>query len=100
MASRDVAFYLETRGGAVVLQQSVKNVVHGSARRIAQSAMAMSGASSGHKARLKVVGSIEPLQGRANSHRYVATVVAEDTQSEIQLRKGNYVAKARNAGRV
>jgi hypothetical protein len=93
-------FYLDTRGGALILQQTVKNTVHGSAQRIAQAAMSMSGSSSGRKASLKVVGSIEPLGGRAGSERYVATVIAADTQSEIQLRRGNYVAKARNAGRV
>lgn len=98
--ARGEQFYLNTGGGALILQQTVKNVVHASAQRIAQQAMGMSGSSSGRRARLKVVGSVEPLQGRANSHRYVASVIAEDTQSEIQLRNGNYVAKARNAGRV
>ena len=98
--ARSENFFLDTRGGALVMQQMVKNTVHGSAQRIAQAAMSMSGSSTGHKARLKVVGSIEPLRGRANSDRYVATVIASDTQSEVQLRRGNYVAKARSAGRI
>lgn len=93
-------FYLETGGGAFVLQQMTKAVVHGSAQRIARAAMAMSGSSSGHKASLKVVGSISNLKGKANTARYTATIIAADTESEIQMRKGNYVAKARNAGRV
>lgn len=93
-------FFLDTRGGALILQQTVKSVVHGSAQRIAQSAMAMSGAASGHKAKLKVVGSISPLQGKGNSDRYTATIVAEDSETEAQMRHGNYIAKARNAGRV
>ena len=93
-------FYLDTRGGALILQQTVKTMVHGSAQRIAQSAMAMSGSSSGHKAQLKVVGSITPLNGKADSERYTATIIASDSESEIQMRKGNYIAKARSAGRV
>lgn len=93
-------FYLDTRGGALVLQQMAKPIVHASAQRIAQAAMSMSGSSSGHKARLSVVGSVTPLQGKANSERYTATIVASDTESEIQMRKGNYVAKARSAGRI
>lgn len=98
--AKDVDFYLDTRGGALVLQQTVKPFVHASALRIAQAAMAMSGSSSGHKARLKVVGSITPLQGRADSERYTATIIAADTESEVQMRRGNYIAKARSAGKV
>lgn len=93
-------FFLDTRGGALILQQTAKQMVHSSATRIAQAAMAMSGSSTGHKAQLKVVGSIEPLKGKAGSERYTATVIAEDSESEAQLRQGNYVAKARSAGRV
>ena len=93
-------FYLDTGGGALILQQTAKAMVHGSAQRIARAAMAMSGSSSGRKASLKVVGSISNLKGKANSARYTATIIAADSESEIQMRKGNYVAKARNAGRV
>lgn len=100
MARRDVNFFLDTRGGALILQQTVKPMIHGSALRIAQAAMAMSGASTGHKSDLKVVGSITPLQGRGNSSRYTATIIAADSETEAQMRHGNYIAKARNAGRV
>lgn len=93
-------FYLDTRGGALVLQQMAKEVVHSSALKIAQRAMSMSGSRSGHKAVLRVVGSVEPLQGKSQSERYTATIVAADNQTEIQMRKGNYIAKARSAGRV
>lgn len=93
-------FYLETAGGALIMQQTVKSTVHGAAQRIAKAAMSMSGSTSGHKAQIKVVGSIEPLRGRGKSERYVATLIAADDKSEIQLRKGNYVAKAKSAGRI
>lgn len=99
MARRE-NFFLDTSGGALIMQQTAKSMVHSSAQRIARAAMGMSGSSSGHKAQLKVVGSIEPLKGKSKSERYTATIIASDTESEIQMRRGNYVAKARSAGRV
>ena len=98
--ARTEDFFLDTRGGALIMQQTVKATVHGAAQRIAQSAMAMSGSRSGHKAKLKVVGAITPLRGKSNSERYTATIIAEDSETEAQMRQGNYVAKARSAGRV
>ena len=100
MANKKEDFYLDTRGGALIMQQTVKSTVHGAAQRISQAAMAMSGSSTGHKARLKVIGSISPLKGKAESERYTATIIAEDSETEAQMRQGNYIAKARNAGRV
>lgn len=93
-------FYLETRGGALILQETAKNMVHGAAQRIADQATRLSGASTGHKANLNVIGAVENLGGKANSARYVATIVANDTETEAQMRRGGYIAKAKDAGRI
>ncbi len=93
-------FYLETGGGAYVLRIMAKDIVHNSAQKIASAAAKMSGASSGHKARLKVVGTIEGIGGKPDAQRYTATIVAEDSETEAQLRRGGYVQKSINAGRV
>lgn len=95
---KDVGFYLDTDGGAVVLQRMARNIVHNSAEKIAQAAMAMSGSSSGHTASLSVVGEVQG-SGRGGG-RYVAKIVANDAQSEAQMRHGNYIAKAKSAGRI
>lgn len=99
MARRE-NFFLDTRGGAYVLQVMAKDVVHNAAQRIATSAQKMSGAVSGHKASLKVVGSIEGIGGKPDAQRYTATVVAQDSETEAQLRRGGYVQKSINAGKV
>lgn len=99
MARRE-NFYLDTRGGAYVLQVMAKQTVIDSATNIATSAAKMSGSSTGHKAQLKVVGSIEGIGGKPDAKRYTATVIAQDSETEAQLRRGNYIAKALRAGRV
>lgn len=93
-------FFLDTRGGAYVLQVMAKNLVKSSADKIVSTAQKMSGASSGHKAQLKVVGSIEGIGGKPDAQRYTATVVSQDLETEAQLRRGNYIAKAIDAGKV
>lgn len=67
MARRE-NFFLDTRGGAYVLQVMAKDLVHNTAQKIATSAQKMSGAVSGHKANLKVVGSIEGIGGKPDAH--------------------------------
>jgi len=99
MARRE-NFFLDTRGGAYVLQVMAKDLVHNTAQKIATSAQKMSGAASGHKANLKVVGSIEGIGGKPDAQRYTATVVAQDSETEAQLRRGGYVQKSINAGKV
>jgi hypothetical protein len=93
-------FYLEIGGGAVVLQQMAKEVVHNSAMQIAQAATRMSGVTTGHKANLKVTGSIDGIGGKPNAKRYVASIYAADEETEAQLTRGNYIAKAVDAGKV
>lgn len=93
-------FYLDTRGGAYVLQVMAKATVQNAAAKIAAATVQMSGAATGHKANVKTVNSIEGIAGRPEARRATSTIVAMDTPTEAQLRKGGYVQKALSAGKV
>lgn len=99
MARRE-NFYLDTRGGAYVLQVMSKSAVQNAATKIAASIAQMSGSSSGHKANVKVVTSIEGIGGKPDARRATATIVAMDTETETQLRRGGYVQKSISAGKI
>ena len=93
MAKKDVNFWLDTRGGAYVLQVMTKEVVRNSATRIRDRAVSMSGGSSGHTAQLAVDSGVK-------GERFAASVVSLDAATTAQMAHGNYVAKAKDAGRV
>lgn len=99
MAKRE-NFFLDTRGGAYVLQVMAKSAVQNAGSKIAASITQMSGASSGHKANVKVVQSIEGIGGKPDARRATSTIVAMDTETETQLRRGGYVQKSINAGKI
>lgn len=99
MARRE-NFYLDTKGGAYVLQVMAKSAVQNAGSKIAASITQMSGSSSGHKANVKVVQSIEGIGGKPEARRATSTIVAMDTETETQLRRGGYVQKSINAGKI
>jgi len=99
MAKRE-NFYLETRGGAYVLQVMAKATVQNAAGKIASAAAQMSGVSTGHKANLSVVNSIEGIGGKPDSQRATSTIVAMDTETEAQMGRGGYIQKALGAGKI
>jgi len=99
MAKRE-NFYLDTGGGAYVLQVMAKSAVQNAAAKIAASAAQMSGSASGHKANIKVVSSIEGIGGKPDARRATATIVAMDSKTEAQLRRGGYIQKSITAGKI
>jgi hypothetical protein len=99
MARRE-NFYLDTRGGAYVLQVMAKSAVQNAALKIAAATAQMSGSASGHKANVKVVSSVEGIGGKPDARRATATIVAMDSETEAQLRNGGYVQKSISAGKV
>lgn len=99
MARRE-NFYLDTRGGAYILQKTTRGVTQNAAMKIAAAAAQLSGASTGHKANLKVISSVEGIGGKPDAKRVTQTIVAMDTETEAQLRHGGYIQKALNAGKV
>lgn len=99
MAKRE-NFFLDTRGGAYVIQVMTKATVQNAAAKIASAAAQMSGVTTGHKANLSVVNSIEGIGGKADSQRATSTIVAMDSETEAQLRRGGYIQKAINAGKI
>lgn len=99
MARRE-NFYLDTRGGAYVLQVMAKATVQNAAMKIAAAASQMSGSASGHKANVKVVSSIEGIGGKPDARRATATIVAMDNETEAQLRQGGYIQKSIQAGKI
>lgn len=99
MARRE-NFFLDTRGGAYVLQIMAKATVQNAGAKIAAQTAKMSGAASGHKANVKVVNSIEGIGGKPDARRATSTIVAMDSETEAQLRRGGYVQKSISAGRI
>lgn len=99
MAKRE-NFYLDTGGGAYVLQVMAKATIQNAAAKIAAATVQMSGAATGHKANVKTINSIEGIAGKPDARRATSTIVAMDTATEAQLRKGGYVQKALTAGRI
>lgn len=93
MARNDVNFWLDTRGGAYVLQVMSKDMVRNSATRIRDRAVSMSGGQSGHTASLAVETAVR-------GKRVSARVVSLDAATTAQMAHGNYIAKAKDAGRV
>lgn len=99
MARRE-NFYLDTRGGAYILQKTTRGVTQNAAMKIVAAATQMSGAATGHKANLKVVSSVEGIGGKPDARRITQTIVAMDSETEAQLRNGGYIQKAIGAGKV
>jgi len=99
MARRE-NFYLDIGGGAYVLQVMAKATVQNAAGKILIAAVQMSGVSTGHKANLSVVNSIEGIGGKPDSKRATSTIVAMDTETEAQMRHGSYLQKALGAGKI